>query len=151
VLEEIVSLSDRVVVMREGGNHKKTRHHEYWLSKTTFLLEVVFDSWMGYIHADTCLTWISNLNYPLPSSPSMLNFRDWTSPMLNTDYDLKSSELQQISNANALAGMFAALGYDVDTRLTQTPEALGFPESLAREVSGSLTTSRRRCRSTSLK
>lgn len=71
--------------------------------------------------------------------------------MLNTDYDLKSSELQQISNANALAGMFAALGYDVDTRLTQTPEALGFPESLAREVSGSLTTSRRRCRSTSLK
>ncbi len=54
--------------------------------------------------------------------------------MLTTDYDLKSSEIQQISNANALAGMFAALGYDVDTRLTQTPEAMGFPESLAREV-----------------
>lgn len=54
--------------------------------------------------------------------------------MLNTDYDLKSSEIQQISNANALAGMFAALGYDVDTRLTQTPDAMGFPEALAREV-----------------
>jgi hypothetical protein len=54
--------------------------------------------------------------------------------MLTTDYDLKSSEIQQISNANALAGMFAALGYDVNTRLMQTPEAMGFPESLVREV-----------------
>lgn len=54
--------------------------------------------------------------------------------MLNTDYDLKSSEIQQISNANALASMFAALGYEVETRLMQTPEAMGFPEALAREV-----------------
>ncbi len=30
--------------------------------------------------------------------------------------------------------MFAALGYDVDTRLTQKPEAMGFPEALVREV-----------------
>jgi hypothetical protein len=54
--------------------------------------------------------------------------------MLNTDCDLKPSDIQQISNANALTGMFAVLGYDLDTRLTQTPEAMGFPESLVREV-----------------
>lgn len=54
--------------------------------------------------------------------------------MLTTDYDLKASDIQQISNADALAGMFAALGYDVTARLTQTPAAMGFPEALAREV-----------------
>lgn len=54
--------------------------------------------------------------------------------MLTHDYDLKISEIQQLSSANALTGMFTALGYETGTRLTQTPEALGFPESLTREV-----------------
>lgn len=43
--------------------------------------------------------------------------------MLTADYDLKASDLQQISNADALAGMFVALGYDVTAHLTQTPDA----------------------------
>ena len=54
--------------------------------------------------------------------------------MLTTDYDLKQSELQQIANADAMVGLFTALGYDTSQRIVQTPEAMGFPEGLAREV-----------------
>ena len=54
--------------------------------------------------------------------------------MLATDYDLKQSELQQIANADALVGLFTALGYNTSQRIVQTPEAMGFPEGLAREV-----------------
>jgi hypothetical protein len=55
-------------------------------------------------------------------------------PMLTTDYDLKQSELQQIASADAVVGLFTALGYDTSQRIVQVPAAMGFPEPLAREV-----------------
>ncbi len=54
--------------------------------------------------------------------------------MLSHDYDLKNSEIHGLSSADSLTGMFTALGYDTSKRLTQTPDALGLPETLAREV-----------------
>jgi len=54
--------------------------------------------------------------------------------MLPQDYDLKTSEIQQIAGEDAVAGLFTALGYDTAHCLKQTPEAMGFPEALAREV-----------------
>lgn len=54
--------------------------------------------------------------------------------MLTTDCDLKQSELQQIASADAMAGLFTALGYDTSQRVVQVPDAMGFPEALAREV-----------------
>ncbi|MCU0486207.1 MAG: Eco57I restriction-modification methylase domain-containing protein [Anaerolineales bacterium] len=54
--------------------------------------------------------------------------------MLSSDYDLKASAIQQLANADAVAGMFTALGYATERRIPQTPAALGFPENLAREV-----------------
>jgi hypothetical protein len=54
--------------------------------------------------------------------------------MLSQDYDLKTSEIQQIAGEDGVAGLFTALGYDTAHCLKQTPEAMGFPEALAREV-----------------
>ena len=54
--------------------------------------------------------------------------------MLSSDYDLKKSDIQQLSGADAVTGLFTALGYDTGLRISQTTTAMGFPEALAREV-----------------
>ena len=54
--------------------------------------------------------------------------------MLTTDHDLRASEIQQLASADAMAGLFTALGYDTSQRIVQVPDAMGFPEALAREV-----------------
>jgi len=54
--------------------------------------------------------------------------------MLSNDYDLTSSDIQQLSSADAVAGLFTTLGYDTAQRIPQTAVAMGLPESLAREV-----------------
>ena len=54
--------------------------------------------------------------------------------MLPIDFDLKSSDIQPLSSTGALTRPFTALGYDTGQRIPQTPVAMGFPESLAHEV-----------------
>src|SRR5271157_382781 len=54
--------------------------------------------------------------------------------MLSNDYDLKPSGIQQISSTDAVVGLFTALGYNTSARQVMTSEALGFAESLTREV-----------------
>lgn len=55
-------------------------------------------------------------------------------PGLDQDYELKIADIQQLANADAIVGLFSSLGYSTELRVLQTPAALGFPESLAREV-----------------
>ncbi len=54
--------------------------------------------------------------------------------MLQNDFDLKSSDLQVLSNRDAVVSLFANLGYDTGARLKQTPAAMGFNETLTRET-----------------
>jgi len=44
--------------------------------------------------------------------------------MLVEDRDLKPRDIQGLSSREALVSFFASLGYNVDGRITQTPEAL---------------------------
>jgi hypothetical protein len=54
--------------------------------------------------------------------------------MLPHDFDLQSAHLQSLSNRDAIAALFAQLGYNTEARLTQTTAAMGFPAALAHEV-----------------
>jgi len=55
--------------------------------------------------------------------------------MLPHDFDLQSSHIQELSNRDAIAAFFAALGYNTDTRLPMTHAAMGFTgESLAHDI-----------------
>ena len=44
---------------------------------------------------------------------------------MRLDYELKREDIQQLGNADAIAGFFARLGYDTEARIAQTPENLG--------------------------
>ncbi len=55
-----------------------------------------------------------------------------TSP--RDDIDLKREQIQSLSSADALAGLFAYLGYPSDTRLLTNAKALGLNEELTRAV-----------------
>lgn len=51
------------------------------------------------------------------------------------DQELRREDLQGLSNADAVAALFATLGYHTDSRLAQTPANLGITaESLARSI-----------------
>lgn len=51
------------------------------------------------------------------------------------DRDLKPSDLQTLSNQDGIAAFFASLGYRVDGRMLQTPQALGITaEALQRQI-----------------
>jgi hypothetical protein len=54
--------------------------------------------------------------------------------MLLHDFDLKTPDLQTLSNRDAVVAFFAQLGYNTEARLPMTPAALGFPDTLAHEV-----------------
>src|SRR5438552_3292753 len=54
--------------------------------------------------------------------------------MLPHDFDLLPSHIQTLSNRDAIVAFFASLGYNTDSRLTQTPSAMGLPEALAHEI-----------------
>src|SRR3989304_4176623 len=54
--------------------------------------------------------------------------------MLTHDFDLLSSHLQTLSNRDAVAALFANLGYNIEARLNQTPAAMGLSGELAREI-----------------
>ena len=50
------------------------------------------------------------------------------------DIQLRESDIQSLSDRNAIASLFTTLGYDVD-RLTQTPAALSITnETLIRNI-----------------
>jgi hypothetical protein len=44
---------------------------------------------------------------------------------INFDIDLGRPDIQNLSNADAVAGFFARLGYNTDARTTQTAGNLG--------------------------
>ena len=51
------------------------------------------------------------------------------------DRDLKVTDIQALSGADAVAGFFAHLGYDISRRVTQTPAAMGITaDTLARKI-----------------
>lgn len=51
------------------------------------------------------------------------------------DHDIQREDVQGLSNADAVAALFAQLGYRTDARLRQTPADLGImSDSLARQV-----------------
>jgi len=55
--------------------------------------------------------------------------------MLTADKVLKASDVQSLSNPDAIASFFLGLGYNVDARIAQTPSALGITnESLTRHI-----------------
>lgn len=54
--------------------------------------------------------------------------------MLAYDFDLQPAHLQSLSSREALVALFANLGYDTAARLKQTAAAMGFNETLAREI-----------------
>lgn len=54
---------------------------------------------------------------------------------LAADHDLTVKDVQQLANADAVAALFAALGYDTGQRLSQSPAAMGITtESLRRKI-----------------
>lgn len=53
--------------------------------------------------------------------------------MLAQDLDLKISDIQQLANAEAVAALFARMGYDTTARLKQTAQAMAL-DSLSREI-----------------
>lgn len=53
---------------------------------------------------------------------------------LTTDFDLAPAHIQSLSSREAVAALLTMLGYHTDARLTQTAEAMGFPEALKRET-----------------
>lgn len=54
---------------------------------------------------------------------------------MTDDRDLKPSDLQTLSSRDGVASFFAALGYRVDSRLAQTPQAMGItPLGLQRQI-----------------
>ncbi len=54
---------------------------------------------------------------------------------LSSDRNLATRDIQQLSNADAIAAFFASLGYGTDARLAQTPAAMGITaESLQRKI-----------------
>ena len=53
--------------------------------------------------------------------------------MLKQDLDLKIADLQPLANADAIAALFASLGYNTAARLKQTAQAMAL-DSLAREI-----------------
>jgi hypothetical protein len=53
--------------------------------------------------------------------------------MLEQDFNLQISEIQQLSNADAIVVLFASLGYNTLVRLKQTAEAMAL-DSLSREI-----------------
>jgi hypothetical protein len=46
--------------------------------------------------------------------------------MLKTDYELSREDIQLLSSRDALAALFAKLGYDTNDRLIQNVAAMGF-------------------------
>jgi hypothetical protein len=51
------------------------------------------------------------------------------------DRDIRREDIQSLSNADHVVALFATLGYNTDTRLTQTPANLGVTtESLSRQI-----------------
>jgi hypothetical protein len=54
---------------------------------------------------------------------------------LAADRDLTLGDVQQLANAEAVAALFAALGYDTSARLAQSSSAMGIAaESLRRKM-----------------
>ena len=54
--------------------------------------------------------------------------------MLPSDFDLRAAHLQTLADREAIVALFANLGYNTAARLEQTAAAMGFSESLAREI-----------------
>ena len=54
--------------------------------------------------------------------------------MLKHDFDLQISHLQALSNRDAIVALFTQLGYNTEAHLKQTSAAMGFPDTLAHEV-----------------
>jgi hypothetical protein len=54
---------------------------------------------------------------------------------MTEDRDLRPSDLQTLSDRDGVASFFAKLGYRIDARIRQTPEALGIsPDALLRQI-----------------
>jgi len=55
--------------------------------------------------------------------------------VMNNDKDLSASDIQVLSSRDGVVSFFASLGYNTDTRLPQTPAAMGITaESLQRQI-----------------
>jgi hypothetical protein len=55
--------------------------------------------------------------------------------VLKYDLDINASHVQSLSNADAIVAFFTNLGYNTESRLTQTPAAMGFSAAtLVREI-----------------
>ncbi len=54
--------------------------------------------------------------------------------MFPHDYNLRKTEIQQLTNAGAVAGFLTALGYNTSVRQKMTSAALRFSEALSREL-----------------
>lgn len=53
---------------------------------------------------------------------------------LQDDFDLQAAQIQELTDRDAIMRLFALLGYDTNMRLTQTAEAMRFPEGLKRDT-----------------